>query len=145
MQTASKQTLRYRITARKNSINGKKDQYILQAVNTGQVDLEQLCQAVAKRCSLSSGDVQHAVVELAQLCREHLTQGRIVNLGELGRYKMGFQCKAEDHPDKLSPKSIKKFHLNFQPGKTLKQMLKAGLKVRREETKQASLPRDGRT
>ncbi len=126
------QTLRYRITKRKNTIGGKKDQYIMQAVHTGIVSFDQICKEVGERCSLTPGDVKHAAMELAALYQFHLAEGRIVELGDLGRYKIGFQCKAEDHPDKLTKKSIKRFHLNFQPSKAIKKMLKVGLTVKRE-------------
>lgn len=132
MSTLSNQTLRYRITKRKNTIGGKKDQYILQAVHTGIISFEQICRQVGDRCSLTPGDVQHAVIELARLSQSHLAAGRIVELGELGRYKVGFQCKAEDDPSKLTKKHIKKFHLNFQPAKAIKKMLKVGMAVKRE-------------
>jgi predicted histone-like DNA-binding protein len=132
MKTSFEQTLRYRITKRSNTIGGKKDQYIMQAVHTGIVSFEQICKEVGERCSLTPGDVQHAAMEMAHLCQFHLAEGRIVELGELGRYKVGFQCAAEDQPDKLTKKSIKKFHLNFQPSKAIKKMLKVGLTVKRE-------------
>lgn len=132
MRTLVSQSLHYRITKRKNTIGGKKDQYILQAVHTGVITFDQICKEVSDRCSLTPGDVKHAVSELADLYQFHLAEGRIVELGDLGRYKIGFQCKAEDHPDKLTKKSIKKFHLNFQPSKAVKKMLKVGMKVKRE-------------
>mgnify|MGYP002152785194 CR=1 FL=1 len=132
MSTSSNQNLRYRITKRKNTIGGKKDQYIMQAVHTGVVTFDEIWKKAGERCSLTSGDVKHAAIEIAEIYQKHLADGRIVDLGDLGRYKIGFQCKAEDHPKKLTKKSIKKFHLNFQPSKALKQMLKAGLPVKRE-------------
>jgi len=132
MKKLSDASLRYRITKRTNSIGDKKDQYILQAVHTGIVSFDQICREVGERCSLSPGDVKHAANELAELYQFHLAEGRIVELGDLGRYKIGFQCKAEDHPDKLSKKSIRKFHLNFQPSKAVKKMLKSGLNIKKE-------------
>ncbi|MGK0325900.1 MAG: hypothetical protein ACJA2M_002379 [Polaribacter sp.] len=36
--------IRYRITKRNNSIQNKKEQYIMQAIATGSVDLEMLSQ-----------------------------------------------------------------------------------------------------
>lgn len=104
----------------------------MQAVHTGIVTFDQLCKQVSSRCSLTPGDVKHAAIEMAELYQQHLAKGRIVELGDMGRYKIGFQCKAEDHPDKLTQKSIKKFHINFQPSKEIKRILKSGLKVQRE-------------
>jgi predicted histone-like DNA-binding protein len=122
----------YRITKRKNSIGDKKDQYIMQAVHSGIVSFEQICKEASERCAMSPWDVQHAASEIAEVVKLHLAQGQVVEMGELGRYKVGFNCVAEDDPKKLSAKSIKKFHLNFQPSKAIKKMLKFGLKVKRE-------------
>jgi len=58
----------------------------------------------------------------------HLHQGRIVDLGDVGKLKMGFKSTAEEDPTLLSPKqSIKKYHVNYQPSIKLKRKLKAGI------------------
>lgn len=41
----------------------------------------------------------------------------MVDLGDVGKFKIGFQGKAADTETDLSPKrNIKKFHLNYIPG-----------------------------
>ena len=56
--------IRYRITKRTNSIQNKKEQYIMQAIATGSVDLEMLSSAISNECSLHKVDVQAVLFAL---------------------------------------------------------------------------------
>jgi predicted histone-like DNA-binding protein len=125
--------IRYRVTKRNNSIQNKKEQYIMQAVTTGMVDLETISEAISNECTLHSVDVQAVLIALGKKLDFYLQQGNIVDLGDVGKFKMGFQCKAEEDPTLLSPKqSIKKYHVNYQPSIKLKRKLKAGITTYKE-------------
>lgn len=126
-------SLRYRITKRNNSINNNKTQYILQAVNTGTVDLEYISKLISNECSLHEVDVKAVLIALGLKLEYFLTDGKIVELGDIGRFKMGFSGLASDNPDLVTPKrNIKKFHINYQPSKKLKKRLKAGIDTYKE-------------
>lgn len=45
-------TLRYRITKRSSNKGNKKNKYILQAVNTGTIDIERLSDYISNECTL---------------------------------------------------------------------------------------------
>jgi predicted histone-like DNA-binding protein len=125
--------IRYRVTKRNNSIQNKKEQYIMQAVTTGTVDLETISEAISNECTLHSVDVQAVLIALGKKLDYYLQEGNIVDLGDVGKFKMGFQCKAEEDPTLLSPKrSIKKYHVNYQPSVKLKRKLKAGITTYKE-------------
>jgi hypothetical protein len=63
----------------------------------------------------------------------YLQDGKIVDLGDVGKFKMGFQCKAEQDAQNLSPqKSIKKYHINYQPSLKLKRLLQGGITTYKE-------------
>lgn len=57
-------SLRYRITKRNNSIKNNKTQYILQAVNTGTVDLEYIAKQISEESSLNEVDVRAVLIAL---------------------------------------------------------------------------------
>ncbi|WP_445749246.1 HU family DNA-binding protein [Polaribacter sp.] len=64
----------------------------------------------------------------------YLQQGKIVELDAIDTFKMGFQCEAATDPSQLkSPQSIKKFHINYQPTKKIKRLLKNGVPVLKEK------------
>lgn len=128
--------IRYRITKRTNSIQNKNDQYIMQAIATDVVDLEMLSSAISNECSLHKVDVQSVLMALGIKLESYLQQGRSVDLGDVGKFKIGFKCKAESDPKLLSPvRSIKKYHINYQPSLKLKRVLKKGITTYKEGSK----------
>jgi len=129
--------IRYRITKRINTIaNNKAPQYILQAVNTGVVDLDQISNQISNECTLSKVDVKMVLYALGEKLQFHLEDGKIVDLENIGKFKIGFKCKANPTPSNLTPKrNIQKYHLNFQPSIVLKRWLKKGIKTYKEGSK----------
>ncbi|WP_339886357.1 DNA-binding protein [Polaribacter vadi] len=126
-------SLRYRITKRNNSINNNKEQYILQAVNTGTVDLEYIAKLISNESSLHEVDVRAVLIALGMKLEFFLTDGKIVDLGEMERFKMGFSGVASNTENDLTPKrNIKKYHVNYQPSRKMKRLLKAGVKTYKE-------------
>ena len=109
-------SLHYRITKRNNSTSENTPNYILQAINTGTIDLDTLSESISNECTLHSVDVKAVLMALGKKLDFHLSEGKIVDLGDVGKFKMGISGKAEETPEALSVKrNIKKFHINFQP------------------------------
>ena len=125
--------IRYRITKRSNSIQNKKEQYIMQAVNTGKIDLDFISNIISNECSLHEVDVKSVLMALGIKLEHYLQRGNIVDLGDVGKFKMGFKSTAEEDPAKLSPKrNIKKYHVNYQPSVKLKRKLKGEITTYKE-------------
>ncbi|OGS70137.1 MAG: hypothetical protein A3F91_07465 [Flavobacteria bacterium RIFCSPLOWO2_12_FULL_35_11] len=125
--------LKYRITKRRNNIqNTDEPQYIMQAVSKGVIDLEKICRDISNSCTIRESDVVGVVSALGHNLRDHLGQGYTVDLGDLGRFKLGFKGHAQPDPKLLAAKSIKKFVLNYQPSKRIKNTLKGGISLEKE-------------
>jgi predicted histone-like DNA-binding protein len=125
--------LRYRITKRKNNIGNKENAYILQAVNTGTIDLDRLSEYISNECTLHSVDVKAVLMALGKKLDFYLKDGKIVDLGDVGKFKMGFKGTAAESPELLSvKKNIQKFHINYQPSLKLKRQLKGHIDVYKE-------------
>ncbi|GGK40347.1 MULTISPECIES: HU family DNA-binding protein [Flavobacteriaceae] len=126
--------IRYRITKRSNTIaNNKEPQYIMQAVSTGVVDLDQISHQISNECTLSVVDIKMVLYALGEKLQFHLEDGKMVDLENIGKFKVGFKCKADPDASKLTPKrNIQKYHLNFQPSVVLKRWLKKGIKTYKE-------------
>lgn len=126
--------IRYRITKRSNTIaNNKEPQYIMQAINTGVVTLEEISYQISKECTLSKVDILMVLYALGEKMQFHLEDGKIVDLENIGKFRIGFKCTASANPNELTPKkSIQKYHLNFQPSVKLKRWLKKGIKTFKE-------------
>lgn len=126
--------LNYRITKRRNNIkNTDEPQYIMQAVSKGVIDLEKICHDISNSCTIRESDVVGVVSALGHNLRDHLEQGYTVDLGDLGRFKLGFKGTAQPDPKLLSARSIKKFILNYQPSKRVKTMLKGGISLEKDK------------
>ena len=126
--------LTYRINKRKNMIaTDHADQYVMQSIHTGEVNLEQVAYEISNESTLSETDVIAVLHALGTKVQFHLAEGKVVNLENLGRFKVGFQASAKPTPEELSPTQIKKFYINYQPSLKLKKWLKAGLSVRKRK------------
>ncbi|WP_372795195.1 HU family DNA-binding protein [Lutibacter sp.] len=127
-------SLHYRITKRRNNINNTDEpQYIMQAVSKGIIDLDKICYDISQQCTLTESDVVGVVKALGNKLQDSLEQGYIVDMGDIGRFKLGFKGTAELEPKLLSRKSIKKFILNYQPSKRMKNNLKKSIPVVKEK------------
>uniref|UniRef100_UPI00404B9E92 HU family DNA-binding protein n=1 Tax=Gelidibacter sp. TaxID=2018083 RepID=UPI00404B9E92 len=126
--------IRYRVTKRTNTISAtKKEQFIMQAVNTGTIDTRRVAEEISFEGSLGVADVMGVLIALGIKMKQHLEDGKIVDLGDVGKFKIGFQSKAADSAADLTPKrNIKKFHLNYMPSPELKHHLKKGITVYKE-------------
>ena len=108
----------------------------MQAVNTGTIELDSICKEISTESTLSIVDVKAVLIALGIKLKYHLEDGKIVDLENIGKFKVGFKCKAESNASNLTPKkNIKKYHLNFQPSIALKQWLKKGIKTYKEGSK----------
>ncbi|AUC85059.1 DNA-binding protein [Polaribacter sp. ALD11] len=125
--------IRYRITKRSNSIQNKKEQFIMQAVHTGKIDLDHISSAISNECTLHEVDVKAVLMALGMKLDFYLQQGNVVDLGDVGKFKMGFKSTAEEDASKLSPKrNIIKYHINYQPSVKLKRKLKGEITTYKE-------------
>lgn len=125
--------IRYRITKRSNTIQNKKDQFIMQAVHTGKIDLDFISNAISNECSLHKVDVKAVLMALGIKLDYYLHSGNVVDLGAVGKFKMAFKSTAEEDPTKLSPKrNIIKYHINYQPSVELKRKLKGNVTTYKE-------------
>jgi len=77
--------LRYRITKRINTIaNNKAPTYIMQAVNTGVVNLDDISWQISNECTLSALDVKFVLQALGPKLK--ISFGRRQNCG-FGKYR----------------------------------------------------------
>ena len=117
--------LNYRITKRKNNIkNPEETQYIMQAVSKGVIDLDKVCYDISHQCTLTESDIVGVVKAVGNKLQDALEQGYTVDLGDIGRFKLGMKGTAKPDPKLLSKDSIQKFILNYQPSKRMKKELK---------------------
>ncbi len=123
---------------------GSEKKYFAQSKSTGVVNMDYLSKLIAARSSLSSADVKAVIDNLNFFMDMELQQGRIVQLGEFGNFRItvgseGVAKKSDFHVSMLRPP-----HLVFTPGKSLrhtKKMLEfTSLESKREKEMNPDLP-----
>lgn len=111
----------YKLVLR-NSIPGDKTspkKYYAMAVSTGSTSLEYLCEIAAARSSLSAADVKGVLDTMNYLLNLELKEGRIVEFGELGHFRIGLGSEGADSIEAFHVSMIREPRIIFYPGKSL--------------------------
>lgn len=88
-------SIRYRITQRKNTIQQSQEVlHIMKAVTTRTVDLETISYEICQESNLCRADIYAVIIVLDEKLQQHLAEGEIIDLGDLGSYKTGFKGTA---------------------------------------------------
>lgn len=115
----------YSVVPRKNPL--KKDEpakYYAQAQAAGELDFDELCEAITGRTTCTETDVRAAIAGMIYETRRALKAGRIVRLGDLGSLQVGLTSKGAATLKEFSMGLIKKARINFRPGKALSEITK---------------------
>ena len=118
-------SMSYSVVVRKNPL--KKDEpgkYYALAQASGELDFEEMCEAITSRTTCTETDVRAALAGIIYEAKRALKAGRIVRLGDLGSLQMGISSKGVEKEEDFSASMIKKAHINFRPGKGLTNMAK---------------------
>lgn len=90
---------------------------------TGRSRQRQLALEAADRSTLSDADMDAAMTNLLALIPKHLAEGRIVDLGEFGTFRLTIRTDGLDNADAVTVHNIKKVGVRFTPGPAFKKML----------------------
>jgi predicted histone-like DNA-binding protein len=117
--------IKYRVKPKNERLSGSNNQkYYAVRVQRGEVDLEQLSKDLAKRSSLSKGDVYACMIELSQLLGEYIQEGYNVRLDGLGIFSMSVTSKGFERAEDCTPRHVSASKLCFRADKRLKESLK---------------------
>ncbi len=107
---------------------GEQTFHFARAVYNGETTMDMLQKQIARISAISEGDVRSVLLTLSQLVADELSAGRVIELGDLGRMKVGLKSKASDSKDKFRSQDIKRVHVIFTPGKMIREeLLSVGL------------------
>ena len=98
-------------------------QYYAQAQARGVVSLTEMSERIEKECTLTKADIYAALVALEGTIITALSNGEIVQLGELGSMQVGLNGKGAVDEKMYEMNLIKKAHVNFRSGLGLRKML----------------------
>lgn len=99
--------------------------YYAQAVNQGEISLNQLSVLIAQMSTVSKADVYAVLIALTDVVPVQLEEGKIVRLGEMGSFSIGLNSYPSELEEKVSAASVKKLNLRFRPSIELKKKVDA--------------------
>jgi len=95
-----------------------------QAIAEGSTGLKELAEIVATQCTVSPADCYAVLIALEGNIIRELKNGRIVNLGELGSYRISLSAEGVETAEEVVQSNIKKAKVLFRPGKGFRNMLR---------------------
>lgn len=124
-------SVNYSVVPRKNPL--KKDEpakFYAQAQASGELDFQEMCEAITNRSTCTETDVQAAIAGIIYESKRALKAGRIVRLGDLGSLQVGLTSHGAATEKDFNSTLIVKSRINFRPGKALTDMAKVATYTR---------------
>lgn len=97
--------------------------FYAQAIATGDISLERLAYLVSEQCEVDESDCYAVLMAMTHNVADELSQGRIVDMGGLGRFQIGVRSKGVDDLARVKASGVKTAHINFRPSQRLRKML----------------------
>jgi len=91
---------------------------------SGMTEFETMCTTISDRGTCIKGDIQAALDGLVFSMKMGLAEGRIIQLGEFGNFRMSVGGSGVELSKDYSTAMITRKRIIFTPGKLLKDMLK---------------------
>ena len=127
--------LRYKLVQRKDMSKGALEDaklYYPQVINQGRVSFDSLCDEVAEQSSLTSGDIKNCMDRLINCLVRHLKEGRSVDCGDLGSFRINIRSTGADTPDAYDAATMmRKPSIQYYLGKKLRDMQDTGVQYER--------------
>lgn len=127
--------LRYKLVQRKDMTKGALEGsklYYPQVVNQGRVSFDSPCEEVAEQSALTSGDIKSCMDRLVNCLVRHLKEGRSVDCGDLGSFRINIRSTGADTPETYDAATMmRKPSIQYYLGKKLRDMQDTGVQYER--------------
>ena len=90
----------------------------------GDINLKELGKEISEgSTTVSDSDVLAVLNDLTKFMRRHLSEGKIVRLGDFGSFQISISSEGVDSPEKFNASKIKGNKIIYRPGSDMKEML----------------------
>ena len=117
--------IKYNVVARKNLL--KKDEsekFYAIAKADGEVNFKTISKEIAEISTVSDTDVLAVLNDLTKILVKHLSDGKIVRLGDFGSFRITISSNSAEKLDKFNSSLIRNNKIQFLAGADLKNMQK---------------------
>ncbi|MDR3142773.1 MAG: hypothetical protein LBU37_13755 [Tannerellaceae bacterium] len=94
--------------------------YYAVAKSAGLSGVDKICKLISARSTVSSADVKAVFDSLAWAMDMELSSGNVVQLGELGNFRLSVSSEGMATKDEVNASKIKKARIIFSPGAVLR-------------------------
>lgn len=102
----------------------EKTGYFAAKVAGGTIDLNQLCENISEKCSMTGADVKGVMEALIKELELELTYGKNIRFGELGIFSASVTSDIVEKEEDLKPHLVRVKTITFLPSSRLKQLIK---------------------
>jgi len=111
----------YRIVPKKDPRDLEAEpKYYPTVVSTGRTSLRELAERIARMSTVSTTDSMAMLEALLTVIPDELADGRIVDLGEFGAFRLTIQASGEATPQAAGEHNIKQVRVQYRSGKGFK-------------------------
>ena len=97
--------------------------YYATAKSDGRADTNNLAKQIARMSTVSTADTMAMLEAFLTVVPDQLAEGKIVELGEFGTFRISISSQGAEAADKVSAASISEARVIFTPGKRFKDVL----------------------
>jgi predicted histone-like DNA-binding protein len=118
-------SIKYKVSEKGNPLQPQQPKkWYANTKSTGDVSLKALGKEISHRSTVSSADTQAVLIALTEVLIEHLSDGKIVRLGDVGAFQVSISSEGAEKEEKFVSSMIKSSKVIFRPGVDVKEMLK---------------------
>ena len=107
-----------------NFLKDKPELYKVQQINYGTLGLEKLVAEIAHAEGVNESQTLSVITALVNRIAHYVELGYGVRVGDLGSFKLQLNAKCAKSIDDADASTIRRFRVNFRPGKKLQDVAK---------------------
>lgn len=85
-----------------------------------EITLREIIEEIAGRSTMTKGDVMNAVENFLDLVPKYMRKGHVVNIGQLGTFRINLSSRGHETPEQVSVFSIRGTRVVFTPSAEMK-------------------------
>lgn len=118
--------VKYNVVERKNLLDKQAaSKFYASAKADGEINLKAISKEISNVSStVSDTDVLAVLNDLIKILTKHLSDGKIVKLGDFGNFQITVNSEGAETAEKFNASHIKGNKIQFRPGADLRDMLK---------------------
>ena len=104
-------------------VGGGTKKFYASLINSGNHNIEKLTQRIQQMSTVTGVDIRAVLYAIAVIVPELLSEGHIVNIGDLGTFRLSVSSSGADTQEEFTIGDIRRSRILFRPGSNFSKML----------------------